>query len=138
MQMTKNKGEIKKIIKNPEDIPWYLGRKFWGVLIGLSFLPSLMFVFYNLYKISFTEKIIIFFQYIASGFYIIMLNGILHIEIPSKWSIYYIILYYIILSLLFYLTFRNKKAKIIFPILLIVLLIISTFGLIILLFMRGD
>ncbi|MDP2683725.1 MAG: hypothetical protein Q8P20_01585 [bacterium] len=128
MSIIKSKDTLSKINKNTDDAPWYFGRKFWGVLVGLSFLPSLMFVFYSLYKISFTEKIISFFQYLSVGFYIIMLNRMLHIEIPSRWGIYYIILYYIISGLLFYLTFRNKKVKIIFPILIIGMLWISTVG----------
>ena len=115
MLITKTKDALGKINKNTDDVPWYFGRKFWGVLVGLSVLPNILLT--SAARTSLFKSILMFLKYMPGGLYA-MLGRSLNQETGK----YIIILYYTLLGLLFYLTFKRKKVKIIFS-----LLIISTF-----------
>ncbi|MFH0891748.1 MAG: hypothetical protein V1867_03125, partial [Candidatus Falkowbacteria bacterium] len=84
----------KNIAINQNHIPWYFGRKFWGILTALPFLLSFLFYWHNTYD-PFWEKLNNYFSYLASGFYSILdsLLGSIYKNGIIKWNI---ILYYII------------------------------------------
>ncbi|OGH78799.1 MAG: hypothetical protein A2469_04445 [Candidatus Magasanikbacteria bacterium RIFOXYC2_FULL_40_16] len=135
--MFKTENGLKEINKNTDAVPWYWGRKFWGVLVILSILPSLYYI--SLLNKSFLNTMAKYFEYIARGFYLILETKLkFELHITGRTSTYYIILYYIILGLLLFLTFRKKKINIIFLGLSIFLLTISTLGLMAVMFSVGD
>ena len=117
---------------NSDPVPWYFGRKFWGILTGLPFLLSFMFYWKNTYD-PFWEKLIDYFTILAEGGVYLISVGISNI--PAKPTNEYSILYYIILGLFVYLGFRKKKVNIIFP---IIIIIISFIGLAAGLFLSGS
>ncbi|OGF28184.1 hypothetical protein A2468_07745 [Candidatus Falkowbacteria bacterium RIFOXYC2_FULL_46_15] len=120
----------KNIASDQTIVPWYFGRKFWGILIGLSALPSIWLIIAGP-KLS-TDNIFIiipgYFWLMAEGFVSLTLFMLNQLNAAGLTTIYYDILYCIILLLFFYLSFRKKRVNVILSIIIIIIIIISTYG----------
>ena len=112
MSMFKTENGLKEINKNTDAVPWYWGRKFWGVLVILSILPSLYYI--SLLNKSFLNTMAKYFEYIARGFYLILETKLkFELHITGRTSTYYIILYYIRVTFIF--NFQKEKNKYYIP-----------------------
>ncbi|MDP2683727.1 MAG: hypothetical protein Q8P20_01595 [bacterium] len=112
----------KKAVDN-KLVPWYLGRKFWGIILVLITSPSILFIFTD--------------SAIKTKIYGYFLNMPIAFDVVFGWFFtknigkYFYIIYYIILFIVLFKTFANKKVKIKYPILFSILMLISFMGMII-------
>lgn len=131
MSITNTKGPLNKINKNTNDIPWYLWRRFWGILIGSSVLLNILLISKltsDIKKFLSTTNIldVIKFDLLSvPGSLEFVFRKFLSFKSAGTWFIY---IFYITIIILLFLSFKDKKVKIIYPILLLVILLITALG----------
>ncbi|OGF26830.1 hypothetical protein A2303_01850 [Candidatus Falkowbacteria bacterium RIFOXYB2_FULL_47_14] len=113
----------KNIASDHAIVPWYFGRKFWGILIGLSALPGAWMI-----VVGYPYGLLGILAYFAGlhslvGYF--LKNFFYHAT-----SDLFGLIYYIIFGFFMFLCFRRKKVNIIYPIIIIIIIIINTYGLI--------
>lgn len=119
-----------KSVDSTSVVPWYLGRKFWGVLVVVLVLVNIIIywvrsdIFFYWAGDKILNKIFIAFYNPAYSFDFITTKHFLYKNI-GNWMV---VIYYILLGIPAYLTFKKKRVKIKYPLTLLILIIITMLG----------